>query len=275
LWFREFGKGKPVLLLHSAFVSSRFWDFQVAHLSREGFRCITFDRRGHGRSDQPPEGYDYDTLADDVAAVIEALELRDLALVGHSMGCAEAIRYLTRHGSERIDRMALLGTVTPYLQHAADNLGGVPVAAAEEVRRCWRENFPQWVDDNIAPFLNPATSPGMTKWASQLVASASIPVALACNETVMGSDLRQELPAVTVPCLIMHGGADVSSPLSLTGERTAALIPKSRLKIYPDAPHGLVFTHMREVNEELTQFLDEAKAGRELPRLTAPVAHYA
>lgn len=271
LWFREFGRGKPVLLLHSAFVASQFWDYQVAHLSRHGFRCITFDRRGHGRSDQPPSGYDYDRLADDVADVIEALELREVALVGHSMGCAEAVRYLTRHGSDRVTHLALLGTVTPFLEQTADNPSGVPRAAAEAVRELWRRDFAQWVEDNLAAFLTADTSDGMKAWVKQLVGACSLPVALACNETVMQSDLRSELRHVGVPCLIAHGAADASAPVALTAEASAALIPNARLKVYEGAPHGLLFTHSRQINEELTDFLRAASPSRELPRLAAPV----
>jgi non-heme chloroperoxidase len=269
LWFREFGRGRPVLLLHSAFVSSQFWDLQVAHLSQSGFRCVTFDRRGHGRSDQPPLGYDFDTLADDVADVIEALELRELALVGHSMACGEAIRYLTRHGTGRVARLALLGTVTPFLPHAADNPQGIPLNAAESLRERWREDFGQWLEENLPPFLTPDTSPGMTQWVGQLLAGTSIPVALACNEAVMTGDFRSELPKITVPSLILHGDIDVSCPLTLTAERTAALMPNAQLNVYRGAPHGLVFTHCRQVNEDLTSFLTAGSLQRGYSRATA------
>ena len=248
------GEGAPVLFLHSWAMQSRMWDYQFAALAPHGLRCLGFDRRGHGRSDQPPHGYDYDTLADDLAAVIEAMDLRKLTLVGHSMGAGEIVRYLTRHGSERIKRIVLLAPTTPFLSQAPDNPAGLPAAAFEAMRTAWRADFPGWVAQNAAAFFTPSTSPPLMDWATRMMLEIPLPVALACNRAVTDADFRAELPRIDVPCLVIHGDADASAPLALTGAPTAALIPGCELKIYEGAPHGLMFTHADRLDTDLLAF---------------------
>lgn len=152
------GEGAPVLFLHSWAMQARMWDYQFAALASHGLRCLGFDRRGHGRSDQPAGGYDYDTLADDLAAVVETLDLRDVTLVGHSMGAGEAVRYVTRHGSGRVKRLVFLAPTTPFLTQTPDNPAGLPAAAFEAMRMAWMADFPRWVGENAAAFFTPTTS---------------------------------------------------------------------------------------------------------------------
>lgn len=235
-------------------MTGRFWDYQVATLAERGFRCITFDRRGHGRSDQPAHGYDYDSLADDLSDVISALDLRGVTLIGHSMGCGEILRYLTRHRESRVSGIVLVGTTTPCLLQKSDNPNGVPAAAFEAVRDGWHRDYAKWIDDNVGPFFDEHTSPGMMRWGAGLLEGISIPIAIACNRTLTAADFRLELPKIKVPTLIIHGDRDASVPLELTGRPTAALIPGSELRVYEGGTHGLMFTHMERFNADLIAF---------------------
>jgi len=254
LFYRDWGSGRPVVLLHSWAVNSDMWQYQVQALTAAGLRCVTYDRRGHGRSDQPDSGYSYDALADDLADALTALDLRDVVLVGHSMGGGEVVRYLTRHGQDRVSRIVLVSSTTPLLVKTADNPGGVDPALLEGVRGLWRKDFHKWIADNAAPFFTPETSAPMREWAMGLMAPTSVKVALDCNAAVAGTDFRAELPKVGVPTLILHGDADVSAPLALTGEKTARLIPASVLKVYAGGPHGIFLTHMDQLNRDLIAF---------------------
>ena len=141
----------------------------MAAFADEGFRCIGFDRRGHGRSEQPARGYDFDTFADDVAALVDDLDLTDLTLIAHSMAGGEAVRYLTRHGSQRVARLVLLAPTTPMLLKAHDNPNGLPMEAFEALWAGWRADYPKWVADNLAPFFIPETSPAMMRWGATLL----------------------------------------------------------------------------------------------------------
>jgi non-heme chloroperoxidase len=248
------GRGAPVLFVHSWAMETRMWDYQFAALADRGLRCVGYDRRGHGRSDVAATGYDYDTLADDLAQVVEALDLSDVTLVGHSMGAGEIVRYLTRHGSGRVKRIALLAPTTPLLRQTPDNPQGFPAEALEAMRAQWRRDFPKWVADNTAPFFTPETSPELIKWGIDLLLRISLPVAIECNRAVTGTDFRAELRRIEVPTLLLHGDTDASAPLALTGRPTAALIPDCTLKIYEGAPHGLMYTHMARVNADLAAF---------------------
>ncbi len=256
LYWREWGKGSPILFLSSLGCDSRMWDYQIAAFADEGFRCIGFDRRGHGRSDQTASGYDFDTFADDVAQVVGELDLQGLTLIAHSMAGGEAVRYLTRHGSERVVRLILLAPTTPMLLEAHDNPSGLPMEAFEALWAQWRRDYPKWVDDNVAPFFIPETSPAMMRWGVTLL-TTPLPIALACSRAMAEADFRAEMRAIDVPTLIVHGDRDRSAPVELTGKPSAELVPGSRLLVYPGAPHGLMFTHMDELHADLLAFMRE------------------
>ncbi|RAK60582.1 alpha/beta hydrolase [Phenylobacterium hankyongense] len=255
LFHRDWGEGPAVVFAASWALTSEMWAYQVAHLSERGFRCIAYDRRGHGRSDVPGRGYDMDTLADDLGAVIEGLGLRDVALVGHSMGGAEVIRYLGRHGSGRVRKVALVAAAAPYLLQTPDNPYGAPQAYFDARLADWARDFPKWVADNRAPFFTPQTSPAMSDWLVDQLVSTPVPVAMATFRAMLARDLRPDLARVDRPTLILHGDKDASAPLEITGRRLAAGIPGARLKVYPGAPHGLFVTHMEQVNADLEAFL--------------------
>ena len=245
---RDWGSGPNVLFVNAWACPMRMWDAQVAELSRAGLRCVNFDRRGHGRSQDPGRGYDMDTLAADIGAVVDQLELREVTLVGHSMGAAEAIRYLARHGRGRVIRAVLLAPAAPYLTQAPDNPYGLPAAAHEQLRAAWVKDFPKWLADNAPPFYTPQTSPEAVAAGIRMIQECPLPVALACNRTLAATDLRADCARITVPTLVVHGDADASAPLEATGKRVAALIPHARLQVLPGAPHGLFTTHAEAVN---------------------------
>ena len=259
LFHRDWGDGPPVVFVASWSLPSDSWAYQMLALSEAGCRCIAYDRRGHGRSDDPGRGFDLDTLADDLAAVLQALDLRSATLVGFSMGAAEIVRCLTRHGTSRVARIALIGTTTPMLAHAADNPLGVDPAVCEAFRReSLMQDFPGWIDDNMVPFVTPDTPPGLRNWVRDTALRTSAKALLACNRTLTQADLRAELPALTVPTLVIHGEHDMTCPLDLTGRPTAALVSGARLMVYEGAPHGLFLTHMARLNADLLAFARDA-----------------
>lgn len=253
LFVREWGRGKPMVFLHSWALESLMWRHQFVELGAKGIRCVAFDRRGHGRSDAPASGYDLDTLADDVAAVLSALDLRGVTLVGHSMGGGEVVRYLARHGSARIAKVALISSSTPFLTKTPDNPYGAPPEYFAALRAEWAADFPKWIEENKRPFFLPDTSPATMDWMVRMMASAYLPAALACNEAFAATDLRKDLATIDRPTIVIHGDKDVSAPLEITGRRTALGIPGATLKIYEGAPHGLFITHASRLNADLLE----------------------
>jgi len=256
LYWREWGAGSPILFLSSLGCDSRMWDYQITAFADEGFRCIGFDRRGHGRSDHPASGYDFDTFADDVAQLVGELDLKDLTVIAHSMAGGEAVRHLTRHGSSHVVRLILLAPTTPMLLKAHDNPNGLPMEGFEALWAQWGHDYPKWVDDNVAPFFIPETSPAMMRWGVTLL-TTPLPVTLACSRAMVQADFRAEMRRINVPTLIVHGDRDRSMPVELTGKPSAELIPGSRLLVYPGAPHGLMFTHMDELHADVLGFMRE------------------
>lgn len=255
LFCRDWGGGEPVVFLASWSLPSDSWAYQMLALSETGFRCVAFDRRGHGRSADPGRGYDFDVLADDLAAVLERLDLRGATLVGFSMGPGEIVRYLTRHGPGRVARIVLVGTTTPMLARSPDNPGGIDPALFEAFReRELKRDFPAWIDANMEPFVTPETSPGARNWVRGMALQASLKALLDCHRAITAADFRAELPAVRVPTLVVHGDRDATSPLDLTARPTAALIPGARLAVYEGAPHGLFLTHADRLNADLLAF---------------------
>jgi pimeloyl-ACP methyl ester carboxylesterase len=255
LFYKDWGDGKPVVFVHSWALNSDMWQYQMIHLADRGLRCVAYDSRGHGRSSDPGRGYDYDTLAGDLAAVIERLNLREVTLVGHSMGCGVIVRYLSRHGAGRVARVALVSPTLPFLLKTEDNPDGVDKIVFERLRATWSKDFPKWLADNARPFFTPETSPEMVQWGVRMCMQASLKALIDCNRMDTETDFRAELPKITAPTLIIHGDKDVSTPLEATGRKTARLIPGSRLEVYEGAPHGLMFTHMDRFNRDLHDFI--------------------
>ena len=256
LFYRDWGTGRPVVFLSGWTLPSDMWGYQMLPLSEQGLRCIAYDRRGHGQSTDPGRGYDYDTLADDLAAVLDTLDLREVTLVGHSMAAGELVRYLTRHGSRRIARLVFLAPAnTPFLLKTPDNPDGIDASVFEYLRNTLLlRDFPGWLAANARPFVVPETSEAMMGWLMSQMQRCSMKAVIDCNRTMTTTDFRDELPRVSLPTLVIHGDKDASAPLELTGRKTADLIPGAKLKVYEGAPHGLFVTHLERLNSDLLAF---------------------
>ena len=236
------------------------WDYQMVAFAEQGYRCIGVDRRGHGRSDYAAGGYDTDTFADDLATVIETLDLHSLTVITHSMASGELARYLARHGSSRVARSVLLSPTTPFLLKTPDNPDGIPEEIFATLRDSWRKDYLRWIDDNTdAFFATPETSPGMKRWLAGMLGQFPVRFAIALNENLTRTDFREDLRNVSVPTLVVHGDLDASAPLALTGIPTAALIPGSRLEVYEGAAHGLMYTHMDRLHADILGFIQDTQ----------------
>jgi non-heme chloroperoxidase len=256
LFYRDWGTGAPLVFLSGWALTSECWAYQMAPLSDGGLRCIAYDRRGHGRSSDPGRGFDYDTLADDLAAVLDRLDLQNVTLVAHSMAGGEAVRYLSRHGSKRVARVALIAATLPFMTKTADNPDGIDPTVFENGRRnVLMRDFPKALHDNLRPFVVPETSDALLSWIEGLMLECSMRAILDCNKALTATDFRAEVAKINVPTLIVHGDKDVSAPLAITGRKTAALLPSATVKIYEGAPHGLFLTHMERLNKDLQEFV--------------------
>lgn len=257
LAYTDWGTGQPVVFIHAWALPSPMWDYQIGALSEQGLRCIAYDRRGHGRSSKPSSGYDCDTLADDLSALLTQLDLRGVTLVSHSFGSGEVVRYLTRHGASRIARIALIAPAAlPFVMKTPDNPNGIPVEQLEFFRtKVLQSDFPKWLEDGKKAFFVAETSPGLQDWVKGLMLTTPLPVAVETNRRITSTDFRKELPGITVPTLVIHGDMDVSAPIELTGRPTAALIPGAQFKLYEGAPHGLFLTHKDRLNADLIGFV--------------------
>jgi pimeloyl-ACP methyl ester carboxylesterase len=254
LFCRDWGIGKPLVFLAGWTLSSDMWAYQMAPLCRQGFRCIAYDRRSHGRSSDPGKGYDYDTLADDLAAVLGAHDLTQVTLVGHSFASGEIVRYLTRHGAGRVARIVLVApAAVPYLLKTADNPNGIDGLVFEQLRQAFLADLPGWAAANAEPYFVPGTSRAMIDWTLGMMVQTSLLAAVALSEIQTSTDFRRELTRIDRPTLVLHGDRDASAPLDLTA-RPAALIPRARLEVYEGAPHGLYVTHKERLNRDLAAF---------------------
>ncbi|WP_159993610.1 alpha/beta fold hydrolase [Roseomonas sp. 18066] len=261
LFFKDWGAGKPVVLIHGWPLNADMWEYQAPVLAAEGFRVISYDRRGFGRSGQPWNGYDYDTLADDLAAILEHLDLRDATLVGFSMGGGEVARYLARHGAAgRVAKAVLVAAVTPFLLRTADNPDGAERAIFDEMVEGVKVDRPHFLAGFGKKFfgaglLNFAVSSEILEWSSMMALQASPKATVDCIRAFSETDFRGDLPAFRVPTLIIHGDADATVPIDISARKTAALIPGAELIEYEGAPHALVFTEKDRLNQDLLTFL--------------------
>lgn len=251
LFHRETGDGAPIVFLGGWALASEIWNYQTVALGEQGFRCISYDRRGHGQSDDPGRGFDYDTLAADLAAVLEALDLEDVTLVGHSMAAGELTRYMTRYGGARVSRLVYLApAATPCLTQYID-----PAVFETSRRTQLMRDYPKAIRDNLRPlFALPETPESTIEWVFAMMMRASLPAAIGCHRTFTGADFRAELPRIDKPTMVIHGAIDRSAPIDITGRPTAALIPGAELNIYEGAPHGLMLTHIDRLNADIAAF---------------------
>ncbi|MFJ4922362.1 alpha/beta fold hydrolase [Streptomyces sp. NPDC088725] len=262
LHYNDWGDGRPVVLLGTAMMDTRMWEFQAPFLAEHGLRCVSYDRRGCGSSDAPWNGYDYDSLADDLADLLDHLDLRDAVLVGYAVGGGEAVRYLTRHGDGRVGKLALVASTTPFLLRAEDNPDGLDMALFEEMAQAIRTDRPQWLSQLSGPFFggpeagpsDPPISPELADWLVRTSLDSSPRAGVEIYRTLFTTDQRAETAKVTVPTLIIHGTADLGAPYALCAPRTHDLIKGSELVTYEGAAHGLFATHADRLNQDLLAF---------------------
>ena len=254
LFVRDWGQGETIVFLAGWCLTSDSWGYQMPHFVEQGFRCIAYDRRGHGRSADPGGGYDYDTLADDLAELLKQRNLDRVTLVAHSMASGEVIRYMTRYKGERVTKIAMLAPTAPCLIYTSNNPSGIPREVFDQVREELRYDFQGWIARNSAPFIAPSTSQATVAWFANQMNQTSMQAMLGCNRSMIESDFREELKSINIPILVIHGDTDASAPLEITGKQVAVIAPNAKLKVYANAPHALFATHARKVNADLLTF---------------------
>lgn len=260
LFYRDWGHGQPIVFLASWALDSRVWQRHMLHFNALGYRCIALDRRGHGRSDDPGQGYRLDRLADDVAELLEHLDLREATLVAHSMATGEATRYLSRHGSARVTRALFLAPVAPSYAQGSREAWSMDEPTTEAVLAAIRGDLPRWLADSADGFFLPAetgTTPQLVQHTIDIILDASLQALVECFRAKR-VDQRAELAAIDVPLLVIHGDRDVSEPVE-QGRDVAARVPQSRYIEYAGAPHGLYHTHFERLVEDMGAFLREAE----------------
>lgn len=265
LCYEDWGDGRPLVFASTWAMSSGMWENQVPFLTQHGLRCIAYDRRGSGRSDVPSGGYDFDTLADDVAALIDHLGLCDVTLIGHCMGTGEVTRYMARHGTEdKVSKVVLLSTITPCVKQSADNPDGAPEAAyqavAAQISRDRARYWSSWPGVLFGTHLGNPISAETISWAVREAMATPMMVLLRTWDSIFHTDFGADLRELTVPTLIIHGDADQNTLPALTGRRTAALVPSCEYKEYQGAAHGLFSTHKDQLNADLLAFATSGSA---------------
>ena len=267
LYYEDHGSGQPVVLIHGYPLSGASWEKQVPALLNAGHRVITYDRRGFGKSSQPTTGYNYDIFAEDLRKLITHLELREVALVGFSMGGGEVARYLGKYGSKGVSKAVIISGVPPFLLKTPDNPEGLDGSVFEGIQKAvaadryafFTEFFKNFYNTDL--LLNKRVSEQAVQASWNLAAGASASASLACVPT-WHEDFRKDLSKIDAPALIIHGDADRILPITASGIRTAKQIKKARLAVVRDGPHCITWTHADEVNAELVNFLGKAAAQR-------------
>ena len=259
IYYKDWGSGKPVVFSHGWPLSADAWEDQMVFLGARGYRCIAHDRRGHGRSSQPWDGNDMDTFADDLATLVEKLDLKDAIHVGHSMGGGEVARYIGRHGTKRVAKAVLIAAVTPLMLKTAANPGGLPIDAFDKIRAGVLADRSQFFKDLTLPFYGanrPDTkvSQGLRDSFWHQGMQASLKSVFDCIKAFSETDFTEDLQKFNIPTLIMHGDDDQIVPIGTTALLASKLVKGSTLKIYPRGPHGLCSTHKDQINADLLAF---------------------
>lgn len=263
LYLKDCGKGRPVILIHGWPLSADSWDDQAMALATAGYRVIAYDRRGFGRSEQPWDGYNYDTLADDLADVIEQTGANDATIVGFSMGGGEVARYLSRHGGEKVKQAALISSVVPFMLKTNDNPKGVDQSVFDQMTSAMKEDRAKFFAGFFRDFYGVGlmahpVSEEVLQWSRQVAMQASLPATLACAEAFATTDFRPDLAAFSVPTLIIHGTGDQTVPIDCSARAAAKGIRGATLIEFDGGPHGLLASHKDRVTQDLLGFVQRA-----------------
>ncbi|MBA3827356.1 MAG: alpha/beta hydrolase [Taibaiella sp.] len=258
--YQDLGEGTPVVFIHGWPSSKEMWEHQVTELAGQGMRCITYDRRGFGMSCKPWNGYDYDSLTDDLKAVLDELDVQDVTLVGFSMGGGEVVRYFSRYGGARVSKVVLVSSVTPFMLKTNDNPEGVDKSVFDGMMDQMKEDRIDFLETFGKQFfgvnmLNHPVSEPYLEYFRMLASVASPRATQQCAVSFSGTDFRQDMGAVNVPTLIIHGDADQTVPIEVSSQRSAKMISNNKFVVYEGAPHGLFVTEKDRLNKDLREFI--------------------
>ena len=261
LHVKDWGQGRPVVLIHGWPLNADSWEYQSVKLVEAGYRVISYDRRGFGRSDQPWDGYDYDRLADDLAFVIDSLGLEDATLVGFSMGGGEVARYMSRHGGG-VSQAVFVASVVPGMLKSDNNPNGITPDVLEQIRVGLRKDRPAFLTAFFKDFYGQGLRGGVSQpildWTRDMAMMASPRATLECVTAFGTTDFTGDVSRIRVPTLVIHGTGDKTVPIAATAQRLAKMLPNARLIEYGGAPHGLTATHADQLVEDLLEFLRQA-----------------
>jgi non-heme chloroperoxidase len=261
LFYKDWSAGQPIVFSHGWPLSADAWDAQMMFFGEHGYRVIAHDRRGHGRSSQTWTGNDMNTYADDLAQLLDHLDVHDAVLVGHSTGGGEVTRYIGRHGNDRVQKVVLIGAIPPLMLRTEANPEGTPKNAFDELRKSTLANRPQFTRDLAIPFYGynrkgAKASEGVIEAFFRIGMQAGLKGYYDCIEQFSETDFTQDLKAFSVPTLIVHGDDDQIVPIAAAGLKAAKLISGATLKVYKGAPHGLTVTHADQLHHDLLQFIE-------------------
>ncbi len=260
IYYNDWGQGAPIVLIHGWPLDADMWSTQAVALAEQGKRVVAYDRRGFGRSSQPWSGYDYDTMADDLAQLIDHLGLERVTLVGFSMGGGEVARYLGRHGGTKVAGAALIGAVTPFLLKTENNPTGVDQSVFDGMIAGLREDRAAFFGQFGAAFygntmLKKRVSSEVLDWTFQMAMMGSLRATIECAKAFSSTDFRPDMAAFTMPTLIIHGTADQTVPIDSAGRVAARMIPHAKLIEYDDEPHGIPATAADRLTADLLAFM--------------------
>ena len=260
IYYKDWGTGQPVVFSHGWPLTADAWEDQMLFLSARGYRCIAHDRRGHGRSSQPSDGNDMDTYADDLATLVEKLDLKNVIHVGHSTGGGEVTRYLGRHGTRNVAKVVLISAIPPMLLKTESNPGGIPIDVFDQIRAGILNDRSQFFIDLSAPFYGfnrpgAKVSQGIKDsfWLQAMM--GGLINVYDCVTAIAETDFTEDLKKINVPTLLLHGDDDQVVPIANSSILSAKIVKGSTLKVYPGLPHGMCATHKNVINEDLLAFL--------------------
>jgi non-heme chloroperoxidase len=260
IYAKEWGRGRPVVLIHGWPLSADSWDYHAMSIADAGFRVIAYDRRGFGRSEQPFGDYDYDSLSDDLSDVMTATKAEDASIIGFSMGGGEVVRFMMRHAGRHVQQCGLIASVVPYMRKTPDNPHGVEPAVFDSIAESIVADRPKFFAGFFKDFFGVGTqdtpvSDEYLQWTRSVAMQASLKATLACANSFATTDFRPDLVAMTVPTLIIHGTEDATVPIDASARPAAKAIVGATLKEYEGAPHGLFATHKEQLADDLIAFL--------------------